>query len=106
MARILLVEDDAEQLELRRLLLERGGHQVETAGSIADAIAQAPNAELVVMDLVPGHENFLETLPPSTPVIVLSGRDPVGETAASRGTCLRKPCSSRVLIETIKRVCA
>lgn len=51
MARILLVEDDALQLEVRSRLLEAGGHEALAAFSPSEALRQAANAQLVVMDL-------------------------------------------------------
>ena len=51
MARVLLVEDDLDQLELRRLLFERAGHQVFRANSYQEALIYAPAAEVTVMDL-------------------------------------------------------
>lgn len=53
MARILVVEDDPAQLEVRRLLLETQGHQVWTAGSRAAAsrVFAECGAERVIMDL-------------------------------------------------------
>ena len=37
MARVLVVDDDPEQLEIRRLLLERSGHEAWTAASADEA---------------------------------------------------------------------
>ncbi|MDP2999666.1 MAG: response regulator, partial [Bryobacterales bacterium] len=53
MARLLVVEDDADQSELRRLLFERAGHEVEVAArarAAARACATRP-PDVVVMDL-------------------------------------------------------
>jgi DNA-binding response OmpR family regulator len=53
MARILLVDDDSEQLRVRRLLLERKGHEVRTASTVVDALGAVAETgpEVVVMDL-------------------------------------------------------
>ena len=53
MARILLVDDDPEQLEVRRLLLETKDHEVRAAPSVNDALGAAAEfgPEVVVMDL-------------------------------------------------------
>ena len=57
MASILIVEDDPDQLELRRLLLEKAGHEVWTATSReqANQVFDQANAAVVIMDLrLPG----------------------------------------------------
>jgi DNA-binding response OmpR family regulator len=53
MARILIVEDDPDQLELRKLLLEKAGHEVWTATSReqANQVFDEANAAVVIMDL-------------------------------------------------------
>ena len=53
MARILIVEDDPDQLELRRLLLEKAGHEVWTASNReqANQVFGEANVAVVIMDL-------------------------------------------------------
>lgn len=51
MARILVADDDAGQLELRCQLLAAGGHQVTPAFSPSEAMRQLVSAELILMDL-------------------------------------------------------
>jgi CheY-like chemotaxis protein len=51
MARILAVDDDASQLELRCQLLATGGHQTVPAFSPSEAMRQVATADLVMMDL-------------------------------------------------------
>ncbi|MBE0659495.1 MAG: response regulator [Bryobacteraceae bacterium] len=53
MAKILVVDDDAEQLNLRRMILERRGHEVALAGSRAGALALLGDfrPRCVLMDL-------------------------------------------------------
>ena len=105
MARILLLEDDPDQLEFRRLLIESAGHEVKTAVAACDAMASAAGADVIVLDLVAGSEELLAGLPESTRVVVLSGRESVSDRVAARSACvLRKPCPSRILIEAIGRV--
>ena len=105
MARILLLEDDPDQLEFRKLLLENAGHQVQTAVAASEAMAAAAGADVIVLDLVPGSEDLLAALPETTRVVVLSGREAVSDAVAARSACLlRKPCSSRTLIEAIDRI--
>ena len=62
MARVLLVDDDAGGIELRKMLLEREGHQVSTATDAATARERfrelAP--ECVILDLrLPSPEDGL-----------------------------------------------
>ena len=53
MAKVLLVDDDAPALELRKLILEREGHQVSVATdpSEARALFSATHPDTVVLDL-------------------------------------------------------
>lgn len=105
MARILLLEDDPDQLEFRKLLLENAGHEVQTAATASEAGTGVGMADVIVLDLVAGAEDLLAGLPETTRVVVLSGREAVSEKVAARSACvLRKPCSSRTLIEAISRV--
>lgn len=82
MALVLLVDDDPEQLDVRRLLLEKVGHRVLTAGSAAEALAefQATHPKLVIMDLrLPRTEDGLTLIRKirqhgsATHLLVLSG---------------------------------
>ena len=53
MARVLLVDDDAAALELRKIILEREGHQVSTASEpgSARALFRRDAPDCVVLDL-------------------------------------------------------
>jgi CheY-like chemotaxis protein len=51
MPRILVADDDPAQLDLRRLILEAGGHQVSLAIRPGDVLRQLASADLVIMDL-------------------------------------------------------
>ena len=105
MGRILLLEDDPDQLTIRKLLLENAGHQVRIATSVPDAINEG-GCDVIVMDLVPGWNLLLAHIPETTHLVVLSGRQVISEQLTSRGACvLRKPCPSRTLMETIGRLC-
>ncbi len=105
MARILLVEDEPEQLELRRLLLSQAGHSVQAAATIAEAIAQLRNCEVVITDLIPGNEALMEQIDENQRVIVLSGREPDHAGLSRRvDAYLQKPCTTRRLIECIAKL--
>jgi CheY-like chemotaxis protein len=106
MARILVVEDDPDQLEMRKLILEHAGYEVATAKNAAEAIHQLPGCELVVMDLrLPTPEDgqrLIQAASGSAKIIVLSGD---AETALPVDEFLTKPCSSKKLLETIAKFC-
>jgi CheY-like chemotaxis protein len=105
MARILVVEDDAGQLEMRKQILEHAGYQVVGAQSAAEALERFSGCQLVLMDLrVPTEEDgmrLIQAASGSARIIVLSGAGsdvplPVDE-------FLTKPFSSRRLLEIIAK---
>jgi CheY-like chemotaxis protein len=82
MARILVADDDLEQVTLRKQLLEAGGHQVDIALCVQSTVMQMQLGEtdLVIMDLrFPESPDGLALIRQmremgcSKPVIVLSG---------------------------------
>ena len=106
MTRILLLEDDPDQLDIRKLLLESAGYEVHASSSALEAATVAPDSDLILMDLVPGWDELIAGLPATTRVIVLSGRDATEALTARSACVLRKPYPTRSLMETISRVCA
>jgi len=107
MARILVVEDDAGQLEVRRLILEQSGHEVVTAETAAEALDRLPGCEVVLMDLqLPTPEDGMQLIRAASGaarIIVLSGGE--HQNMPPVDAFLTKPCSSRKLLETIARFC-
>ncbi len=107
MARILVVEDDAGQLEIRKLILEHAGYEVATAQTAAEAIDRLPGSQLVLMDLrIPTPEDglrLIDAVRGVARIVVLSGAEPDG--APPVDEFLIKPCSSRKLLEVIARLC-
>jgi CheY-like chemotaxis protein len=90
LARILVVDDDAAVQMTIRLLLERAGHSVVTAGDGRKGLAmcQAGDFDLLFLDIyMPGMDGF-ETMRmvrqqhPQLPIIVISGR-PISSEADS-----------------------
>jgi DNA-binding response OmpR family regulator len=81
-ALILLVDDDPDQLEIRRLLLEAGGFEVRTASTTGEAerlFSECPPA-LVVTDLrLPSASDGIRLMrmmrarSAGVPILVLSG---------------------------------
>ena len=113
--RILLVEDDADTRLVLARLLGRRGHQVATAGSIAEAVELARNDpfDLLVADLgLPdgsGHDLFLalgDERP--TAAIALSGSGMIDDLRQSRESGfadhLIKPVDFVTLEATLHRV--
>jgi CheY-like chemotaxis protein len=105
MARILVVEDDTIQLEIRKQILEHAGHQVVAAQNASEALERFAGCPVVVMDLrIPEPEDglrLIQALAGAARIIVLSGGEvdstlPVDE-------FLTKPCPSRKLLACIDR---
>ena len=107
MARILVVEDDPGQLEVRKLILEQSGHEVVTAQTAAEALDRLPGCQVVLMDLqLPTPEDgtqLIEAASGRARIIVLSGGEP--EKMPVVDAFLTKPCSSKKLLEIIARFC-
>ena len=119
MCRILVADDNWQQLDVRKLLLEQVGHQVAVAWSVSETMRQVEsgNAELVIMDLrfpnAAGEPDASEGLALirgirecgcRVPLIVLSGwpQEIYGspeESLVSR--VMMKPVKASVLLETI-----
>ncbi len=105
MARILVVEDDASQLEIRKQILEHAGHEVVTAQDANEALERWQDCPIVVMDLrIPETEDglrLIQAIAGQARIIVLSGGQvdptlPVDE-------FLTKPCPSKRLLESIAK---
>jgi len=116
MAKILLVEDDADQRLIRRLVLEKYNHSVAEAESPAEALrslsAQTPDC--ILMDLrLPEAEDGLALIrdiraqAPLVPLLVLSGYLAdlkSAPEAASVNAMLQKPVRTEHLLRTISRL--
>jgi CheY-like chemotaxis protein len=107
MARILVVEDDPGQLEVRKLILEQAGYDVVTAHDASVAIEKLSGCQLVLMDFrIPTTEDGLRLIGAASGqarVVVLSGAQP--DVPLSVDEFLTKPCSSRKLLEVIAKLC-
>jgi CheY-like chemotaxis protein len=105
MARILVVEDDTSQLEIRRQILEHAGHEVVTAQDASEARERWEGCPIVVMDLrIPEHEDglrLIQAIAGRARIIVLSGGQ-VDPTLAV-DEFLTKPCPSKKLLESIEK---
>ncbi|HTB19961.1 MAG TPA: response regulator [Bryobacteraceae bacterium] len=105
MERILVVEDDTSQLEIRRQILEHAGYEVVTAQDATQALERWQGCPIVVMDLrIPEPEDgvrLIEAIAGQARIIVLSGGQvdptlPVDE-------FLTKPFPSKRLLESIRK---
>jgi DNA-binding response OmpR family regulator len=113
MVRLLLVDDDTAGLELRKLILEREGHQVSAAADVAAArlLFLETRPDSVVLDLrLPETEDGLALIrefraaAPGMRIIVLSGWTPDldGKPEARMvDELLAKPVSSARLVSVV-----
>ena len=107
MATLLLVDDDADQLAVRMMVLEREGYTVLAASDVAGALAHLESGApgVVLMDLkLPTVEDglgLIASIGSRAPIIVLTGA-----TLASLPVArlLRKPCRTRMLLDAIAEV--
>lgn len=106
--KILVVDDDASALEIRRLVLERRGHTVATASTPAEARARfAQGCDAVLMDLrIPELDDGLALIREfqSARIIVLCGNrgDLAGrEEERMVAAVLEKPIRSEVLLNAL-----
>jgi DNA-binding response OmpR family regulator len=107
MARVLLVDDDADALELRKLILESHGHEVLCAKTAAGAREQFSPDQVVVLDLrVPEAEDGLALIRDfkAARIIVLTGAPSDLEGREERtlvAAVLTKPARSEQLLAAI-----
>lgn len=121
MAQVLLVDDDEVALLIGRVICERAGHHVETAGSgerALQAVARGLRPEIVVTDLempeIDGADltRRLHASESSraTPILIYSGapieRLKSAVQAAGANAWLRKPADPRALTAMIGRLLA
>jgi CheY-like chemotaxis protein len=119
MARILLIDDEDILRRLTRLLLERGGHEVEEApdGDAGLRAFRERRADVVVCDLfMPGREG-METIAElrreGARVVAISGGGAVGavgllDVALAMGACaaLAKPFGRQELLDAVSEALA
>jgi two-component system CheB/CheR fusion protein len=107
-ARILIVEDNADAGDALRMLLESGGHDVRVAGTVAAAIAACNEhpIDLMLLDLTlpdgDGLDVLARTTTPPRMTLALTGWDePVIIDRCRAAGChdvLIKPVSARMLL--------
>jgi CheY-like chemotaxis protein len=116
MARILVADDDFEQVTLRKRLLEAGGHHVDIALCAASTVMQVEHgdADIVIMDLrfpeTPDGLALIRLMREkgcSQPVIVLSGwpEDLYGQPEeAMVSQVMVKPVPTAELLQAVARL--
>jgi len=117
MAKILLVEDEKDHIQIIELILEIGGHESLVAESAEDGIklAQDEKPDLIIMDmLLPGITGLeaireLKKSPDTSniPVIALTaiGKSDVEKACREAGVCefISKPYEKKDLLEKIAK---
>ena len=105
MARILVVEDDLGQLEIRQQILENAGYEVVTAQSADEGLERLPGCHLVLTDLrIPNPKDgrrLIQAVAGQASIIVLSGAPP--DESLPVEEFLSKPCPSKRLLEAIAK---
>ncbi len=86
MARILIIDDDPEMLEMLSQMLERGGHDPVTApdGEAGTRLFRQEKIDLIITDMVMPEKDGMETIMelksdfPHVKIIALSGGAKIG----------------------------
>jgi two-component system KDP operon response regulator KdpE len=116
--KILVIDDDQDLIKALRTRLRAEGFEFVAAGDgvMAVAMARRENPDLILLDLgLPGGDGYqvlerLKTLTgtSSTPVIVLSAKDPAVHAekslAAGADAFLQKPTENAALMAEIRRL--
>lgn len=111
MARILVAGNNSADREVRALILEFGGYNCATAGSVEEAVNLLQKAffDLVVTDLKLGGsspEHIVRTLKAVSPEVTVIALAESGETAESADEVLPVPCSPKDLLQRITQALA
>jgi DNA-binding response OmpR family regulator len=107
-ARVLVVEDNADAGDAMRMLLEAGGHDVRVARTVADALAACNEhpIDLMLLDLTlpdgDGLDVLARTSAPPNVTLALTGWDEPATIARCRAAgchdVLLKPVPARTLL--------
>ncbi len=115
---VLLVEDDAQVLEVARQILERHGYRVIACSSSLEALEQCQagfeRIDLLVADVVMPQMNGIELarrirpLLPKLPSVWMSGyaQDDLQGSREPEGVFVRKPFTSETLLRAVRRALA
>lgn len=114
---ILCVDDDAQSLSIRKLLLETRGYRVVCCTCAHDALAafEQGGIDLVLSDVVmPGMTGTeliskIKLLSPATPAILFTGKakiyddDQVADVFVSKGTCSPAELLERIRLLLVRK---
>ena len=110
---LLCVDDRATSLEVRKMLLEREGYEVLTAGDGASGLQlfNSRDVDLVILDYQMPEENGaavarkMHALKPKVPVVMLSAYfEPPAEAVGFINAYVTKGQNPRVLLDQIARL--
>jgi CheY-like chemotaxis protein len=110
MSKLLLVDDDTDLVSLWKWVLERAGHEVETATSRLEAVARLASAppDILIMDVgLPlrqdGEKLLIEArqVAPGTRILVLTGAPEWMSEAAAPDAIEAKPVRIERLLEAV-----
>lgn len=115
MAKILIVDDEANIVELEKLYLRREGYQVESAGNACDALALSAsfNPDLIILDIMLPDRDGLEVckqirINNDVPILMLSARredvDRIVGLELGADDYIAKPYNPRELLARIKAI--
>ena len=115
MAKILIVDDEANIVELEKLYLRREGYQVESAGNACDALALSAsfNPDLIILDIMLPDRDGLEVckqirINNNVPILMLSARredvDRIVGLELGADDYLTKPFNPHELIARVKAI--
>lgn len=118
MAKILIVDDSPTEIHVLKTLLEKNGHDVDTADSGEEGVVAAKETlpDLILMDVVmPGMNGFQATRQLSQqvetadiPVIIVTTKDQETDKvwAKRQGAVdyIVKPVQEKALVDALKRV--
>ena len=115
MAKILIVDDETNIVELEKLYLRREGYQVESAGNACDALALSSsfNPDLIILDIMLPDRDGLEVCKQirtnnNVPILMLSARredvDRIVGLELGADDYLTKPFNPHELIARVKAI--
>lgn len=120
MARVLIIDDSPTDVHVYRTMLEKAGHEVDTAENAEEGIAKAKAdlPDLILMDVImPGMNGFQATRALSKgedtshiPIIIVTTKnmetDRVWGLRQGAKDYISKPCKESVLLKKISELTA
>lgn len=112
MTTILVVDDEPSIRDLVARVLERAGYRVIACAGAAQAIAAAPEADLLLVDLILPEINGrdlteqLRLIRPDLPVVLMSGYPPPHThlTPSLPSSFLQKPMLPAAIVQEVRKL--